>query len=147
MPSETTALTLSLAERESAARALMRGLRKCGRDLERLAARAGAASGHEADQARQRVRALKAEADHIKLELASWDVARSRLWTEQLQERLQRLTSAIAAAPESDPPRVRPERVRARPGSPKRERQVADEVERTIYDYLYPRRGGSAACG
>lgn len=127
----------------------MRHLRGCGREIDRLAARTRAASGHpRADQVQQRVSALRAEADHIRLELANWDVAGSRLWTEQLRERIERLTWAIAGVEEPDLLSVQRDRAVVWPRRVRKSgTQIADDVERAIYDYLYPRPGTSAAFG
>jgi hypothetical protein len=149
MQSETVPETASLTARESDARALMRRLRACGREIERLTARARAGCGSQAaEHLERRIGTLRAEADQMRLELAGWDVAGSRLWTERLGQRLERLALAIATAEELSVPRVQRERVLVWPRrTPKRGHQIADDVERAVYDYLYPRPGPSAAFG
>ena len=136
----------SLAARESEARALMRRLRACGRETERLAARSGAACGNPmADRIAERIYALRAEADHIRLELAGWDMVESQLWTENLRQRLDRLASAIADAGELDISRPQRNRAVVWRHPPKERHPIAVDVERVVYDYLYPQGGATAA--
>lgn len=141
-----------LAAQEADAKVALRRLRGCRREIERLAARTRAdRRDHHpsaAELLEQRVRTLTAEAEHIRLELANWAATGSRLRAEQLDARLDRLASAIAAAQEPEPPRVQRDRVVVWPGhGAKRVPRTADEVERVIYDYLYPRPRSAAALG
>lgn len=136
-----------LAQRQSDARAALRYLRQCGREIERIAAQARAVSDDAGTEPlQQRAQALTAEADHIRLELANWDVAGSPSWTEQIHTRLDRLASAIATVPEPELAQVVHDRVVVWPRrAAGRPFASADTVERTIYDYLYPRPGPAIA--
>jgi hypothetical protein len=128
----------SLETRESEARALMGRLRACGREIERLAARTRARRVHPGGaDAEERVAALRAEADHIRVELTRWDVAGSRLWVDRLLERLERLSSAIATAEQPDHPLLARDRIggMAAPEAEARgagDRRVTEDVERVV---------------
>ena len=142
----------TLTAREADAKATLRRLRGCSREIERLAARTRTGRrGHHPSAAaplEQRVCTLTAESEHIRLELANWAVVSSRSWAEQLDARVDRLASAIAAAQEPEPRRVQRDRVVVWPRrAAKRVPQTADEVERVIYDYLYPRPRPAAVVG
>jgi len=146
MQSETRRASKSLVARESDARELMRHLRACGRETERLAARRGAADGNRiADRLEGRICALRAEADHIRLALAGWDVAESPLWSKSLRQRLDRLAWAIADAEEAELSLPRRNRAVVQRHPPKQRHQIARDVERAVYDYLYPQGGATAA--
>jgi len=149
MPLDPRPRPATLMARESEARAAMRRLRACGRDIERLDAQLSAGRHHRRTEVLdERLHALRAEADHIRLELAQWDVAGSPLWTQQVQMRLERLSSAITAVREDDPFRRQRQRVRVWPGrAAMPSAQLADEVERAVYEHLYPRSRPTPAVG
>ena len=62
--------------------------------------------------------------------------------------RLERLSSAITAVREDDPFRRQRQRVRVWPGrAAMPSAQLADEVERAVYEHLYPRSRPTPAVG
>jgi len=93
--SDLSATGATLTARELAARTVLRRLRDCSREIERMAARARAAGRDPfAEHAQQRVRAFTVEAARIRVELRRWDVG-SSLWIASLQARLDRLAAEI----------------------------------------------------
>lgn len=99
--SDSSATRAKLATREVAARAALRRLRDCSRDIERLAAVARVAGrGSLTENLRLRVRAFTIEAARIRVELRRWDVG-SSLWIAQLQARLDRLAAEIGLIAEA----------------------------------------------
>jgi hypothetical protein len=99
--SDSNVTRAKLATREVAARAALRHLRDCSRDIERLAAVARAAGRDSlAEHLRLRVRAVTIEAARIRIELRRWDVG-SSLWIAMLQARLDRLAAEIGLVAEA----------------------------------------------
>jgi hypothetical protein len=133
----------TLAAREKEARAALSDLRDRSREIERIcaAARAGG-HGPEEERVRRHARALTTEAARLRVELRSWNIA-SPHWVERVRARLDQLAEHVETAPQANRATVEV----STPAIPERTRLAADQVERTVYDYLCPRRGAAPALG
>jgi hypothetical protein len=76
------------------------------------------------------------------VELRSWNIATPQ-WVERVRARLDQLAEHIETAPQANRATVEV----STPAISERTRPAADQVERTVFDYLYPRRGPAPALG
>jgi hypothetical protein len=134
----------TLAAWETEARMALSRLRTCGRDIALVSAAASANRlGPGGERVRHRLRALSTEAARLRVELRNWDVGASQ-WLDRVNDRLGQLEAEIGTLPHPVLAGVEPLDVTTptgvisvpagRPG---------DQVERTVYDYLYPRPGAA----
>ncbi|HET7046628.1 MAG TPA: hypothetical protein VFI54_00030 [Solirubrobacteraceae bacterium] len=91
---------------------------------------------------RRHARALTTEAARLRVELRSWNIA-SPHWVERVRASLDQLAEHVETAPQANRATVEV----STPAIPERTRLAANQVERTVYDYLYPRRGAAPALG
>jgi hypothetical protein len=104
-PTQTTPTIASadaLAARQTEARAALRRLGDCSRNLDRIGATSRTIPPDaQGDRVKQLVRALTIEAARLRVELRNWDVA-SAQWLGSVNVRLDRLAKAIATVSQAD---------------------------------------------
>jgi hypothetical protein len=135
----------TLAAREIEARAALIRLRDCSRKIEQAGGMIAVLPDRpEQDRARQLLRVLTTEAARLRVDLRNWDVAPPD-WIDRVNGRLDQLVVKIEAMPLSrrtvdtsgaDTPIT---------GGLGPAKPAEDQVERRVYDYLYPRPGVSPA--
>ncbi len=131
----------TFAAREVEARAALGRLRDCSRRLEQASAAVVLRRRPERDRVRLRLRALTTEAARLRVELREWDIS-SPEWIGRVNARLDQLAQEIEAVPRGNTSSADALAAGSEPIKP-----AQDQVERRVYDYLYPRSAVPAAFG